>query len=139
MGKKPSLTTLDNKATALASKAIRTIGYCEACGLKDYPKLQCSHVISRTYKKTKYDPRNTQCLCASCHGKYTKEPLMFAQYVNNSTVGLYVDHMHEIANDTRFKVDHEYWNDLNKKIIAQELTVFEARDILGFQYVGLRF
>lgn len=64
---------------------------------------------------------------------------MFAQYVNNSTVGLYVDHMHEIANDTRFKVDHEYWNDLNKKIIAQELTVFEARDILGFQYVGLRF
>lgn len=141
MTKNPSKKTLDNKAKTLASQAIRTLNRCEVegCPEKNYAKFQCSHIIGRTFLKTKYDPRNTQCLCASHHGKFTKEPLMFAKFVKNSSVGIYIDHMHEIANDTRYKVDHDYWIDFNKRIIAGELSVIEARDLLGFQYVGLTF
>lgn len=137
--KKPSKKTLDDKSTKLASKAIRTIGECECCGQKDFKLLQCSHVISRTYKKVKYDPRNTQCLCATCHAIFTKNPIKFAEFVKNSSIGIYVDHMFEIANDTKLKVNHDFWNGFNNNIIAGKVTVFEARDLLGFQYVGLQF
>lgn len=140
--KKPSAKTLDKKSTDLASEAMRTIGYCESCGSNKsiaYSQLDCSHIISRTYKKVKYDPRNTQCLCKTCHGKYGGNPPLFTKFVESSSVGIYIDHMNEIAYDTRFKVDHEYWDIFNKRIIDGELTIFEARDLLGFSYVGLKF
>jgi len=139
--KKQSKKTLDNKATTLGSQAIRTLNKCEVpdCNETRYEQYQCSHIIGRTNLKVKYDPRNTQCICASHHRKFTNNPLLFAEIARESSVGIYVDHMREVSNATQYKVDHEYWIDFNKRIIAGELSVIEARDLLGFQYVGLTF
>ena len=38
---------------------------CQLCGKNYY--LQWSHVRSSRYKVTRWNPRNSKCLCAGCH------------------------------------------------------------------------
>ncbi|MFZ8957903.1 MAG: HNH endonuclease [Pseudohongiellaceae bacterium] len=73
------------KATKLHSLVVRTRdGFrCRWCGVhKDEGKqIQCAHVISRAVSATRTDERNAVALCASCHFKQSKNPLVWARWI----------------------------------------------------------
>lgn len=59
---------------------IRIIGKCERCGKRD--RLQCAHIISRTYMATRYDKENALSLCSGCHLWWHKEPILSARWLD---------------------------------------------------------
>lgn len=65
----------------LFSKAVRAKGVCERCGTQDYSKLQCAHIISRSYLATRWSFENAFCLCAGCHYWGHKNPLEWDDFV----------------------------------------------------------
>jgi len=67
------------KATRLHAQIIRSHGECEACGSTN--ALQCAHIISRKYARTRTMLENAFCLCASCHRIFTDNPVDFSQFV----------------------------------------------------------
>jgi 5-methylcytosine-specific restriction endonuclease McrA len=73
------------KATKLHSLAVRTRdGFrCRWCGVhRDEGKqIQCAHIISRSVSATRTDERNAVALCASCHWSQTKNPLVWARWI----------------------------------------------------------
>jgi hypothetical protein len=73
------------KATKLHSLAVRTRdGFrCRWCGAhRDEGKqIQCAHIISRSVSATRTDERNAVALCASCHWKQSKNPLVWARWI----------------------------------------------------------
>ncbi len=66
------------KATRLHAKIVRSLGYCENCGTSN--SLQCAHIISRKYSHTRTMLDNAFCLCASCHGIFTDNPVDFGEF-----------------------------------------------------------
>lgn len=54
-------------ATKLHSLIVRSRGACQKCGESTYSKLQCAHIITRTFSAIRTDERNAWCLCARCH------------------------------------------------------------------------
>jgi hypothetical protein len=56
------------------SKAIRQRdGACRCCGSTE--DGQCAHIYGRATKATRWDPDNAVRLCATCHGRFTGEPV----------------------------------------------------------------
>lgn len=50
------------------------VGYkCEKCGSP--VEIQWAHIISRTYKRIKFDLDNCICLCKACHRYFTDRPV----------------------------------------------------------------
>ena len=110
---------------------VKSQGKCENCGTAN--DLTWSHIIGRTYIKTRFDPRNTQCLCGSCHGKFGEQPTSFARWVESTTCGQYVDTMIVQSNNASVKPDYELWMTLYEAITMKELTVEQSREFLGDQ------
>jgi hypothetical protein len=81
MPRKASKKTLKNKADRLFSEFIRRKGYCEWCGKVDDGTLQCSHIFSRRFLVTRWEPINANCLCASCHFKWHQQPVEAVEWV----------------------------------------------------------
>lgn len=125
--KKQLLAMLDRRWSAY----IRTHGKCEHCGTTQ--NLTDSHIIGRTYIKTRFDPRNNQCICAPCHGTFESQPIMFARWVQSTTCGKHVDTMIVQANNTLIKPDYELWMVLYDAITTRKLTVEQSREYLGDQ------
>lgn len=75
------------KATRLHSLYVRTRDKytCRWCGVsKDSGKqIQCAHIISRSISATRTDERNAIALCASCHWKQSKNPLVWARWLED--------------------------------------------------------
>lgn len=71
-GRKKPLTPLQ-EADRLAGAIVRSRGVCRLCGATQ--GLQWAHLWSRGYRKIRHDLRNAWCLCASCHMKYTMNPI----------------------------------------------------------------
>ena len=73
------------KATKLHSLFVRTRdGFrCRWCGIHrdDGKQIQCAHIISRSVSATRTDERNAVALCASCHWKQSKNPLVWARWI----------------------------------------------------------
>tara|TARA_Y100000004_G_scaffold111107_1_gene124729 strand:+ start:12018 stop:12398 length:381 start_codon:yes stop_codon:yes gene_type:complete len=73
------------KATKLHSLVVRNRdGFqCRWCGIRkeDGKQIQCAHIISRSISATRTDERNAVALCASCHWKQTKNPLVWARWI----------------------------------------------------------
>lgn len=69
------------KADRLTSAIVRSRGFCENCGERDYRKLQAAHIISRRYSATRCDLANILALCSGCHLRFTEWPLEFAEFV----------------------------------------------------------
>lgn len=67
------------EATRLHSLIVRSRGFCENCGRCD--NLQCAHIISRRYSRTRVRLDNAFCLDAKCHMRFTEWPLEFAAFV----------------------------------------------------------
>lgn len=75
--KKPSRTTLRNKADKLFSKYIRQRDKeCQASG-NHVGVLQCAHLISRRYLATRFDDRNAVALCIGHHKFFTEHPIQW--------------------------------------------------------------
>ena len=82
------------KATKLHSQIIRSLGKCEACMYK-CPcldnwkhtagcKLQAAHIQGRKASGTRTLLINAFSLCASCHRKFTDQPLTFSRFVTTT-------------------------------------------------------
>ena len=69
------------KADRLFSLIIRSEGSCRSCGERDYSKLQCAHIIRRTYSATRTDEANAMPLCWSCHRRFTDDPFAWVAFV----------------------------------------------------------
>lgn len=65
---------IQKKADTLFSKIVRARdGACRRCGKQE--TLQCHHLISRTYRKVRFDERNGVAVCVGCHLFLTHRPL----------------------------------------------------------------
>lgn len=73
-------------ATTLHSRLIRWEGRCRSCGARDYDRLQCAHIIGRSYAWTRTRLDNAFCLCAGCHMRYTLHPDEWMLFVDR-TIG----------------------------------------------------
>lgn len=111
---------------------VRSYSCCEAqsffgvCG----SDLSWSHIISRTYLKTRFDPRNTQCICLSEHGILDKNPLWFSRFVENSSCGIFEDVMRKQAYSV-VKPDYDLWFEIYKIVSEREYSLDDARAWLG--------
>lgn len=109
-------------------KIIRSVGYCEKCGAKE--GLTTSHIIGRRYSNTRTDLRNAQCLCFSCHRRFTDWPREFSHWITE-TIGSELYEELRIKSELPTKVDWQdradFLKDIYGQIIAQEITLKEAR------------
>jgi len=113
------------------SAFVRSHGRCENCGTRE--ALTDSHIIGRSYVKTRFDPRNNQCLCFSCHGKFESQPVAFARWVEGTSCGQYVDVMLLQANNSVAKPDYDLWQNLYDHVVGEKMSVEDARQYLGQQ------
>lgn len=119
-----SIRMLDTRWSAY----IRSYGQCEYCGRRD--TLTDSHIIGRSYMKTRFDPRNNQCICFSDHGMLESQPVAFARWVESTSCGQYVDTMTIQANSS-VKPDYELWFAIYDLIQTRQYSLEEARAWLG--------
>ena len=77
--KKVKRSTLKRKADKLFSLKIREGKVCFNCG--SVKNIQCSHIVSRSYKNTRWDLDNAIPLCQGCHLYFTFRPLEWEQYI----------------------------------------------------------
>jgi hypothetical protein len=71
------------KADRLTSLLARSRGRCESCGDTTYEKLQCAHVVPRTFSATRCDLSNVLALCWSCHRRFTDDPFAWVSFVHS--------------------------------------------------------
>lgn len=82
--RKRKVSAVKAEATRLHSQIVRSRGYCENCGnayLSTGSKLECAHIVSRRFSRTRTDTTNAFCLCSKCHMRFTEWPLEFAAFV----------------------------------------------------------
>lgn len=80
--RKPSAVKAE--CTRLHSRIVRSRGRCENCGdawQANGSKLECAHIISRRFSRTRTLESNAFCLCSKCHMRFTEWPLEFAEFV----------------------------------------------------------
>src|SRR3990167_1363913 len=70
------------KLDALFSTLIKLPGKCHRCNSKY--RLQCAHLISRSYRQIRWDWFNAIPLCSSCHYYMTHHPLEWEAHINRS-------------------------------------------------------
>lgn len=93
-------------------------GRCLRCGKTD-TTLQCHHLISRTYRKTRFDPRNGATVCFGCHKYLTHRPLDNEDFAIALVGDETWQELRSIARDTSYKVDlKEVLADLRTKVAA---------------------
>ena len=122
---KQAIRSLDNKMKPF----VRNYGFCESCGTQQ--GLTDSHIIGCGHLKTRWDPRNNQCLCwNNCHSKSETQPMVFSQFVDSSSCGQYVDTMTVQAN-ARTKPDYDLWFKIYAIIKERGYDLEQARQWLG--------
>jgi hypothetical protein len=89
------------KATKLHSLYVRTRDNftCRWCGATkdDGKQIQCAHILSRSISATRTDENNAVALCASCHWKQSKNPLVWARWLEDELGREALDHLLEIG------------------------------------------
>ena len=114
------------KSKALLSKADRLFslyvrqrdGKCRRCHKSDRT-LQCHHLISRTYRKVRFEPDNGVALCFGCHKYLTHRPLDNDDFAVAMIGEQRWAELKVIARDTTYKVDL-------KDVVADLLLKVEA-------------
>ena len=84
MTRKRKPSAVKAEATRLHSVLVRSRGRCENCGdawRTTGSKLECAHIVSRRYSRTRVRLDNAFCLCSRCHMRFTEWPLEFAVFV----------------------------------------------------------
>lgn len=132
------------KATKLHSIIIRSQGECEAC---EYVcpcedkwkhtagcKLQAAHIQGRKASRTRTLLINAFCLCASCHRKFTDQPLTFSRFVTTTWAQEYRQTLLELSRplvkgqktDWDWEVDR--LNEIKKRLMSGETTLAQERE-----------
>ncbi len=87
------------KATKLHSLYVRTRDHftCRWCGATkgNGKQIQCAHIISRSISATRTDERNAVALCASCHWAQSKNPLVWARWLEDELGRDFLDELLE--------------------------------------------
>lgn len=95
-------------ATKLHSLLVRTRDNftCRWCGTPKSAgkQIQCAHIISRSISATRTDERNAVALCASCHWKQSKNPLLWARWIEKELGSEELDFLIE-KSQSKIKVD----------------------------------
>lgn len=74
IGKRKAKAPSMKEADRLFSLFIRQRdGVCQKCG--DNWFLQNAHIISRSYRRVRFDPDNCMALCRKCHMYFTPRPI----------------------------------------------------------------
>ena len=85
------------KATKLHSLVVRTRDNftCRWCGItrNEGKQIQCAHIISRAISATRTDEENALALCASCHWKQSKNPLVWARWLEQELGKAHLDYL----------------------------------------------
>ena len=136
---------IDGKATDVARKIWRQVGYCEANDVPDSvwvcksveagntsPQLQGAHIFGvGRYRRLQADLRNGLSLCSNCHRTFTDGPTDFTEFIKHTKYKKYLKPLKDKQNGPKVKV---FWDekleelkDILKQIQAGELTVDEAR------------
>jgi len=91
--KKTSLAKLMRTCDLLAGQLCRKRGKCESCGAEDTinTSLQWCHIISRTYRGTRWDEDNCLCLCSACHARFTYRPSIWIAWLMENMPVRYLD------------------------------------------------
>ena len=59
---------------------------CERCGCYvpegERQRLHCSHIVSRKYRRLRWEPLNAVSHCAMCHSHLTDRPHEFGRWVD---------------------------------------------------------
>jgi hypothetical protein len=72
---------------------VRTSGPCVTSGVRECKgNMQCSHVLTRSYRAIRWDFRNAVPQCAGCHTFYTHRPLEWEIW-NRERMGLEYDRL----------------------------------------------
>jgi hypothetical protein len=106
--------SLKRKCDVLFSKIVRSLGYCEKCGERNYAKLSTSHIMSRRFSVTRCMRSNAQCLCHGCHLYFTNHPVEFTRWLFETIGEAEYDRLYQLAH-TPSKV--------NWKTVYEELLV----------------
>lgn len=97
-------------------------GACIRCGKRGYDgtkNLQCHHLISRTYRKVRFDFRNGHAVCKGCHMFLTHHPLENEEFAIEILGEETWAELRAIARDTSYKVDLKaVLADLKTKVAA---------------------
>lgn len=96
--KKPSATTLKNKADKLAAAWCKRVGECRAqgyAGIKCSQRLEWAHVKSRGHLVIRHDPRNSVCLCNLHHRHFTVNPDEWVKWADSNDPGVW-DYLNSI-------------------------------------------
>lgn len=107
--RKKSRKALIKEADTLFSLFIRQRDHwtCRVPGCPSDTVLQCAHIVSRWYKGTRWLPGNAFALCIRHHYKWTRDPLDFDRFVEE-TIGLAAyDSLKIIARATAKDIDLE--------------------------------
>ena len=92
-------------ADKIFAEIIRTPGKCHRCN-SEY-RIQCAHIISRTYYTVRWSLDNAIPLCSGCHVFFTYHPLEWEEYI----IG---------------KFGEEHWLDLKKRARTYEKIDYKA-------------
>lgn len=116
------------RADRLFSLAICSHGRCENCQKSSGVQLQCAHIMSRRYSKTRCNLKNAFCLCAGCHIFFTANPVAFGQFVSETWANEYFEQIQALAYDVRGpKTDWIERCEFLQPIIDGKITLQEAR------------
>jgi hypothetical protein len=102
------------KCDAIFSKLVRERGACERCGSTDW--LQCCHIISRRFNRTRCDLTNAYCGCGKCHAEqganlwHPSELIGWDEY----------DRLRTLANDPTWRTPRSWWVDEFERLRAVE-------------------
>jgi hypothetical protein len=77
------------RADAAFGVHVRARGVCESDRPNHAGNLQCAHIISRSYRVIRTDPRNALALCQGCHTYYTHRPLEWREFIDRTYPGLW--------------------------------------------------
>ena len=104
-------------ATRLAdenfARHVRGWGPCMALALDSAcaGAEQCAHIISRSYRVTRWDPANAVPLCAGHHTYFTHRPLEWEAFIERTHPGLLADLKKRALNGTKAEAQElmEVW------------------------------
>ncbi len=99
------------RADAAFGQHVRSRGVCESDRDSHTGVLQCTHIISRSYKVIRTDERNALSMCSGCHLYFTNRPLEWREFIDRTYPGLW-DHLTEIAltyTPVDWKGQAEFW------------------------------
>ena len=108
------------KATRLHALITRDFGKCMKCAATE--ALQCAHIISRKYGRTRTKLENAFCLCASCHMRFTDNPVEFGQF----TISKIGDEAYANLIIERNKIDKVDW----EEELCRLQTLMENQELL---------